>query len=115
MSVPPLRLHEMERRAARFNARYGVTTAWSDEQIERALSDHNLPSLATMPDYDDSTAARERRRHDPVALIRGPYGSSDSPAERHRWRRANAMHMIAHVICEHPELRCNACRDWGKL
>ena len=38
-----------ERLSAEFCARYGVTTAWSDEQIERALADHGLPKLEALP------------------------------------------------------------------
>jgi hypothetical protein len=113
MSVPRLSLREIERRTLAFNERYGVTTAWTDEQIERALRDHGLPDLARMPDYDDSTEARARRKNDISSIIRGPYGSPDSPVERHRWQRVNAMHMLAHIIANHPEPRCNACRAWG--
>jgi hypothetical protein len=113
MSVPPLSRRDMERMASRFNARYGVTTSWSDEQIERALSDHGLPRLAAMPDYDDSTAARAARKQNAVSIVRGPYGSPDSPVERHRWQRVNAMHLLGHVIANHPEPRCRACRTWG--
>jgi hypothetical protein len=89
-----------EQLAAEFNARYGVTTAWTDEQLERALADHGMPALATLPpgprgimagdDVDDPTDEESRRR----------------------WRRSNAAHLLGHVIL-HGGTRCGGCSDWG--
>lgn len=90
-----------ERAAREFSARYGVTTAWSDEQIERALADHDLPILSALP-------AEPRGM---MAEVAGPVDPSDL-VEAHRWQRMNAMHLLSHVML-HGGVRCTGCRDWG--
>ena len=106
-----------EEKAAEFARFYGAERGWTNQQLEKALADHGLPDLLSMPDYDDSTAARERRKNDPEAIVRGPYGSADSPIERYRWRRLNATHILGHVILEHPpeQIATCTCQDWGKI
>lgn len=91
-----------ERLAAQFCARYGVTTAWSDEQINRALADHNLPALSMMPAEPRGMMAEQYPQVGPLDAV-----------EAHRWQRTNAMHLLAHVMLGHPEPRCDGCRAWG--
>lgn len=92
---------EAERRAERFNARYGIHGAWTDDQLRKALADHGMPSFETIPDEPRGMMARD-------PSIRYP----SSAAGRHRWRRTNAGHLLGHVIM-HEGRRCDGCRDWG--
>lgn len=91
-----------EQQAKAFNARYGVRDTWSDEQLERALADHGLPALASLPGEPRGMMAREHP-------VRGPLGAM----AQHRWRRTNASHLLGHVIAHGGE-RCDGCRDWGQ-
>src|SRR5687767_1208772 len=92
-----------ERESAKFSARYGIRGAWTDEQLDRALSDHGLPPLAQLPAGPRGLRVRQGRQgvQDPT-----------SAADRHRWRRTNAGHLLGHVVV-HGGRRCDGCRDWG--
>lgn len=111
MSVPRRTPAELERLAEAFNRKHGITPPWTDEQLEAVLREYGLPPLADYPEYDDSTRAREARRHNPVALVSPTSGLS--LRQRLGWRRVNAAHVLGHIIAEHPEPRCDACRGWG--
>jgi hypothetical protein len=89
-----------EQLAEAFRTRYGVTMAWTDEQIEAALADHELPALATLPAEPRGKMAEH---------FRAPTG----PGEGHAWQRMNAMHLLGHVML-HDGQRCGGCEDWGK-
>lgn len=98
--MPHFSIDEMERRAAEFSKRYGAENGWSDEQLDRALSDHDLPPLSAIPSHG-------------VQRGGGPYGGPTLDAEdRRRWRRMNATHMLGHIILHNGE-RCGACKSWG--
>ena len=93
-----------ERAAEAFRARYGVTDAWEDEQIEQALEEHRLPMLALLPDTPQGKL---------LELLEEDERTKDwSSTERHQWRRMNGMHLLAHVMV-HEGQRCSGCRDWG--
>lgn len=93
-----LTMAEMEQRASKFNARYGANFGWTDEQLERALADHAMPPLTAIPDEPRGMMAGGR--FDPLDLN-----------QRHQWRRANAAHLLGHVIL-HDGRRCSGCEDW---
>lgn len=90
---------EMERMAAEFNARYGADFGWTDEQLDRALADHQMPPLASIPD-------------EPRGMMRGTRFDPLDLNQRHQWRRGNAAHLLGHVILHGGE-RCSGCEDWG--
>jgi hypothetical protein len=62
MQVPPLTVQQLADRAAAFNARYGIKASWSDKKLDRALRDHGLPSLDSMPDHGVGAMAEQRDR-----------------------------------------------------
>jgi hypothetical protein len=88
-----------ERVATGFRRRYGVAddAAWADDQLERALADHDLPPLAVLPG-------------EPTGMMVGMAHPSDTPE---RWRRVNASHLLGHVML-HAGRRCSACAGWGR-
>lgn len=101
MQVPPLTPQQMEDRAVAFNQRYGIKASWSDKKIDRALRDHGLPPLDSMPDHGVG-------RNAGVGPTLGI-----SPAENsRRWRRENAMHRLGHIALEHP---AEAIASWRFL
>lgn len=87
-----------EEQAALFRTRYGLgpTDAWEDAQIEQALADAGMPSLASLPDRPEGMMALMGRPTDPPRA----------------WRRTNAMHLLGHVML-HGGARCEGCQDWG--
>lgn len=103
MTVPPLSQQRMEQLAEAFNRSYGVKASWSDKQIGRALRDHDLPKLIEMPGYGVGMNAEEHEH--------GPYGGDMDDIERHRWRRTNAMHMLGHVVAQHPAEAIESCKS----
>lgn len=90
-----------EQAADTFRARYGVGDAWTDEQIDQALAEAGYPQLSEMP-------AEPRGMMVKLAAYAGPL----TPVEQRQWRRGNAMHLLGHVLLQHPERRCDGCRDW---
>lgn len=100
MSVPPLTIAEMEARTQAFNDRYGIKAAWSDKRINRALRDHGLPSLDQMPGRGVGSK---------TGAAQSPYISAEEDSRR--WRRENAMHMLAHIIAAHDAEAIAACRS----
>lgn len=94
---------DAERRAEAFNRRYNIRGAWTDDQLRQALKDAGYPDLDSLPDEPRGMMARHPD-------VRYPTSASG----RHRWRRTNAAHLLGHFIMEHPEPRCDGCRDWGE-
>lgn len=90
-----------ERLAEAFRARYAVASdaAWTNQQIDQALSDHDLPPLATLP-------------LEPRGRLAEQFPGPLAPGEGPRWQRLNAMHLLGHVML-HRGLRCGGCQDWG--
>lgn len=108
MQVPPLTLQQMEDRAAAFNTRYGIKASWPDKQIDRALKDHGLPSLDSMPDHGVGAMGVMPGRY-------GPYGGEDDKTARRRWQRTNAMHRLGHIIAEHPAEAIASCASCAEM
>lgn len=86
-----------ERKAAELNARYGIKASWSDKKLDRALQDHGLPPLMSLPDT-------------PQGMMRAQ--ATDTAPSR-AWRRMNAAHLLGHAILHDGE-RCGACEEWGE-
>lgn len=91
-----------EQRATAWRKRYGIgpVDAISDEKIATMLADHGYPELETLPDGP-------RGNIFPVQDF-----SAQTARGRYLWQRTNAMHLIGHVMMEHPDKRCDGCRDW---
>lgn len=102
----PMTQEAFEERAERlgeaFRARYGVSDVWSDEQIERALADHDLPGLDRLPPEPRGM----------MVDLAEPVDLDDSPRAQRAWQRTNAMHLLAHCMLHGGE-RCGGCEDWG--
>jgi hypothetical protein len=92
-----------EEQAILFRARYNVPdeAAWPDETLDQAVADHGFPPLATLPDEPKGLMAE---LVDPEHVL--------TAQERERWRRGNAMHLLAHAMV-HDGQRCGGCADWG--
>lgn len=86
-----------ERMAEKFNEKYCIVGRWTDEQLDAALADNGMPTLATLP-----------------AEPTGPYVETCVQGTDGRiWQRVNAAHLLGHVIL-HNGARCGACETWGK-
>lgn len=73
-----------EQQAAAFNARYGADNGWTDEQLDRAIDDHNMPKLNEIPD-------------EPRGMMAGSPFEPFDLNQRHQWRRSNAAHLLVHA------------------
>jgi hypothetical protein len=91
---------DIERIAEAFIRRYTTDGVWTDEQLDRALADHDMPALALLPDVPCGIMVR-------IATL------CRDTAPSQRWRRLNATHLLAHAML-HDGQRCSSCVEWGK-
>lgn len=93
-----------ERASQEYRARYGLAPeeVLDDAMLERMLADAGYPQLGTLPDGPRGMMRQVAGR---------PAGAVPTDAERRRWRRVNASHLIGHAIL-HGGGRCPGCDDW---